>query len=157
MATYFLSTGQAVPCTVLQVDANQVSAQIGFAPVTPPPTHDANGSPVKVPKVAPYLALQVAASDVMSSRGISKTIVGHLMKAGINRPKKVLSEFKISADAVLPLGELRLQKGSFHKVGDAHTQLLFSMQERSFPHLTSSQGKQSMYPQSPAARDSKVP
>ncbi|CAO1623482.1 unnamed protein product [Parajaminaea phylloscopi] len=104
MATYFLSSGESVPCTVLQVDSNQISAQVGFAPAMPPATHDEKGSPLKVPKVAPYLALQVAATDVNSNTGISRTVLGHLKKAGIRRPKRVLSEFKITHDALLPLG-----------------------------------------------------
>lgn len=106
MLTYFLATGQAIPCTVLQVDANQISAQIGFEPATPHPTHDpATGAPIRVPQVAPYLALQVAATDTHSrNHGSNRSRKGHLAKAGIKAGKKVLKEFKISADAVLPLG-----------------------------------------------------
>lgn len=105
MLSYFLSTGQAVPCTVLQIDANQVSAQIGFDPAAPHPTHDEQGRPLRVPQKAPYMALQVAATDVTSRRGIAKAQRGHLKKAGINRSKRVMKEFKITADALLPLGE----------------------------------------------------
>ena len=105
MVTYFLSTGQAIPCTVLQVDDCQISAQIGFPPAVPHPTHDETGSPLKVPKLAPYTALQVAATEILSNRGIKQSQRGHLKKAGIKKAKRVMKEFKITRDAVLPLGE----------------------------------------------------
>ncbi|CAO1622371.1 unnamed protein product [Sympodiomycopsis kandeliae] len=104
MVTYFLPTGENVGCTVLQVDDCQISAHIGFESAEPHPTHDANGSPVKVPKTAPYMALQVAAGNVLSRKNIPKTVKGHLLKAGIKDSKRTLKEFKITADAVLPLG-----------------------------------------------------
>lgn len=104
MIKYFLPTGESVPCTVLQVDNCQVSAHIGFEPKEPHPTHDDKGQPLRIPKTAPYLALQVAAGDVKSRTGISKAVVGHLRKAGITQPKRSLKEFKITRDAVVPLG-----------------------------------------------------
>lgn len=105
MVTYFLPTGQAIPCTVLQIDDCQVSAHIGFPPTKPHPTHDAKGQPIKIPKLAPYTALQIAAGEVTSRIGIGKSVKGHLAKAGIKTKKRVLKEFKITKDALLPLGK----------------------------------------------------
>jgi len=85
MTSFFLSTGQHVPATVLQVMSNQVSALIQ-------------------PPVGAYTAMQIAAFDVHSRRGISATVKGHLAKAGITTSKRVLHEFRVTPDALLPLG-----------------------------------------------------
>lgn len=86
MTAFFLPSGERVPVTVLQVDSNQVSAHIA------PPT-------------AAYTALQVAATDSRSVRGTTAQIRGHLRKAGITKGKKVIKEFKVTPDAMVPLGE----------------------------------------------------
>ncbi|CAD6888876.1 unnamed protein product [Tilletia laevis] len=70
MTSFFLSTGQHIPATVLQVMSNQISAHVS------PPT-------------GAYTAMQVAAFDVHSKRGITEPIKGHLLKAGIHTPKRL--------------------------------------------------------------------
>ncbi|KAK0521891.1 hypothetical protein OC835_006749 [Tilletia horrida] len=112
MTSFFLSTGQHVPATVLQVMSNQVAALIqpklrpGTSLSTSPSSNDS--SPADLGAGAgrgiAYTALQVAAFDVESKRGISNTVRGHLLKAGITTPKRVLHEFRVTPDAVLPLG-----------------------------------------------------
>lgn len=103
MTTYFAPDGRRLGATVLQVSSNQISAQIGFsAPETTP-----NGQPISERKYAArmaYTALQVAATDSFSNRGISKAERGHLEKAGIKTAKKILHEFKVTKDAIVPLG-----------------------------------------------------
>lgn len=103
MTTYFLSTGERVPATVLQVSSNQISAHIGFEA----PVHDKNGQPIHPRKIRArmaYTALQVAATDSSSPRGITAQVRGHLRKAGIESDKKVIKEFKVTKDAIVPLG-----------------------------------------------------
>ena len=103
MTTYFAPDGRRLAATVLQVSSNQISAQIGFsAPATTP-----NGQPISPRKLASrmaYTALQVAATDSFSNRGISKAERGHLQRAGITNDKKILHEFKVTKDAIVPLG-----------------------------------------------------
>ncbi|PWN35115.1 translation protein [Meira miltonrushii] len=103
MTTYFAPDGRRLAATVLQVSSNQISAQIGFsAPATTP-----NGQPISPTKLAArmaYTALQVAATDSYSNRGISKAERGHLQRAGITSDKKILHEFKVTKDAIVPLG-----------------------------------------------------
>ena len=94
MTSYFRAdTGAHVPATVLQVDSNQISAQIGFE------QEDLEGGAVGFKQKEKYYALQVAATD---STKVTKQIRGHLQKAGIkNTGKKVIREFRISKDLKL--------------------------------------------------------
>ncbi|CBQ73934.1 related to MRPL9-mitochondrial ribosomal protein, large subunit [Sporisorium reilianum SRZ2] len=89
MTSFFLPNGERIPATVLQVHTNQVSAHIGFGP-------DATEST--------YTALQVAAVDTKSINLVTKQIRGHLKTAGISRGKKIIREFRVSSDALVPLG-----------------------------------------------------
>ncbi|CEH16506.1 related to mrpl9-mitochondrial ribosomal large subunit [Ceraceosorus bombacis] len=90
MTTFFLSDGTCVPATLLQVASNQISAHIGLDPAK-------DGTPANA-----YTALQVAAVDA-KAHTVTAQIKGHLRKADIG-PKKVIKEFKITKDAVVPLG-----------------------------------------------------
>lgn len=103
MTTYFLSSGERLAATVLQVSSNQISAHIGFSA----PTHLPNGQPIlprKIQSRLTYTALQVAAIDSNGNQGITKQVRGHLRKAGINKDKKIIREFKVTKDAIVPLG-----------------------------------------------------
>jgi large subunit ribosomal protein L3 len=103
MTTYFLASGERLAATVLQVSSNQISAQIGFSAPTHLPTGEAI-VPRKIESRLAYTALQVAATDTTSRRGITKQVRGHLRKAGINKDKKIIREFKVTKDAIVPLG-----------------------------------------------------
>jgi len=59
-------------------------------------------TPRKEPR-APYRAVQVAASD-RTAKGVTKQMLGHFSKAGVP-PKRIVKEFPVSADAMLPVGE----------------------------------------------------
>ncbi|KAE8268867.1 hypothetical protein A4X09_0g3482 [Tilletia walkeri] len=98
MTSFFLSTGQHVPATILQVMSNQISAHVS-------------------PPKGAYTAMQVAAFDVHSKRGITQPIKGHLLKAGIETPKRVIHEFRVTSDAFLPLGT---QLSAVHFVPGQH-------------------------------------
>ncbi|MCO5588292.1 hypothetical protein L7F22_042247 [Adiantum nelumboides] len=103
MTTFFAPDGRRLSATVLQISSNQISAQIGFSV----PESTPNGEPISPRKVASrmaYTALQVAATDSYSNRGISKAERGHLQRAGIKTDKKILHEFKVTKDAIVPLG-----------------------------------------------------
>lgn len=89
MTSFFLPNGERIPATVLQVHSNQVSAHIGFGA-------DATEST--------YTALQVAAVDTKSTDHVTKQIQGHLKTAGITKGKKIIREFPVSSDALVPLG-----------------------------------------------------
>lgn len=89
MTSFFLPNGERIPATVLQVHSNQISAHIGFGA-------NANESN--------YTALQVAAVDTRYRGLVTKQIQGHLRKAGIKKGKKIIREFPVSPDAVVPLG-----------------------------------------------------
>lgn len=103
MTSYFLTSGQRVPATVLQVSSNQISAHIGFSV----PTTTKSGEPIiprKIESRMAYTALQVAAVDAKSANGITKQVRGHLRKADIKTDKKIIREFKVTKDAIVPLG-----------------------------------------------------
>lgn len=59
---------------------------------------------VKTPETDGYLALQVGAVNV-AQRKITKNLVGHFSSKGVD-PKRRLVEFKVSEDAVLPVGNI---------------------------------------------------
>ncbi|KAK0551084.1 hypothetical protein OC846_000825 [Tilletia horrida] len=99
MTSFFLSTGQQVPATILQVMSNQISAHR-----LPPTTVSLKNANFSAKPAPPYIALQVAAFDVHSKRGISKSVKGHLEAAGIQTDKRVLHDFRVTPDAFLPLG-----------------------------------------------------
>lgn len=88
MTTLFTPDGKKVPATVLYVDGNQISMHVGTEKLE-------NGED------APYTALQVAA---VSARSQTLPRRGHLRNAGIDEPKRVLREFRVTPDAVVPLG-----------------------------------------------------
>ncbi|EPQ26149.1 uncharacterized protein PFL1_06357 [Pseudozyma flocculosa PF-1] len=89
MTSFFLPNGERIPATVLQVHTNQVSAHIGFD---------------KDPSENPYTAIQVAAVDAKGRNHITRQVLGHLRKAHIKKAKKVIREFPVSRDAIVPLG-----------------------------------------------------
>ena len=89
MTSFFLPNGERIPATILQVHSNQVSAHIGFGA-------EVNDST--------YTALQVAAVDTKTRLHVTKQIRGHLRKAGIKSGKKIIREFPVSSDAIVPLG-----------------------------------------------------
>ncbi|KAN0062230.1 hypothetical protein ACQY0O_005411 [Thecaphora frezii] len=88
MTSFFLPNGNRIPATVLQVHTNQVSAHIGFD---------------KDPSENAYTAIQVAAID-KPRNAVNKQILGHLRNATIRTGKKVIREFPVSRDALVPLG-----------------------------------------------------
>ena len=88
MTTMFMPDGTRVPATVLYVDSNQVSMHVQ----RDAPSQDE----------APYMALQVAASDARES-AVSAPVRGHLSRAGLG-PKRVIKEFRVTPDAMLPIG-----------------------------------------------------
>lgn len=88
MTTMFMPNGERVPVTVLYVDANEVSMHVHRAPQTQ------DG--------APYVAMQVAATDARA-KAVTAPVRGHLARAGLG-PKRVLREFRVTPDAVLPVG-----------------------------------------------------
>jgi large subunit ribosomal protein L3 len=51
----------------------------------------------------PYYAVQVAASD-KSPKHTPNAMLGHFEKAGVS-PKRIVKEFEVSEDALLPVGE----------------------------------------------------
>ncbi|KAJ9073022.1 54S ribosomal protein L3 [Entomophthora muscae] len=59
---------------------------------------------LKTPEKDGYLALQIGAANV-AQRKITKNLVGHFASNGVD-PKRHLTEFKVSEDGVLPIGEL---------------------------------------------------
>jgi large subunit ribosomal protein L3 len=89
MTSFFLPNGERIPATVLQVHSNQISAHVGFG-------ENANESN--------YTALQVAAIDTPTPWHVTRQVRGHLKKAGVNTGKRVIHEFPVSADALVPLG-----------------------------------------------------
>lgn len=78
--------GRRWPVTVLQLENNQVVR------VSPPPEND--------PKQ--LHSLQVGASDT-TPKATTAQMMGHFKKAGV-KPKAKLQEFRVTADAVLPVG-----------------------------------------------------
>ncbi|WFD08311.1 hypothetical protein MVES1_003683 [Malassezia vespertilionis] len=90
MTTLFTPDGKKTPATVLYVDGNQISKHIGVDEL-----HD--------PGTQPYIAVQVAAVDARASN-ITNPMRGHLRAAGITDPKRILREFRVTRDALVPLG-----------------------------------------------------
>ena len=90
MTTMFSPEGERVPVTVLYVDSNQVSKHVSTGV-------GADGTPE-------YLAVQVAACDAARRHSVSAAVRGHLERAGIEKPKRVMREFRVSPDALVPLG-----------------------------------------------------
>ncbi|WFD00073.1 hypothetical protein MYAM1_002819 [Malassezia yamatoensis] len=88
MTTMFTPDGKKVPATVLYVDANRIAMHVGLR------EHEEDDH-------ESYTAMQVAA---VYTKRQSKAQEGHLANAGIRDPKQVLREFRVSRDALLPLG-----------------------------------------------------
>lgn len=86
MTSYFLPNGKCIPTTVLQIQANQVSAHI------------------KGQEDSGYTGVQVAAINSKTPQHVTKQIRGHLQRAGIYAGKRVIREFAVSPEAFLPLG-----------------------------------------------------
>ncbi|PWN53344.1 translation protein [Violaceomyces palustris] len=123
MTSYFTPEGQRIPATVLQIDSNQVSALIGFASEVKENDKEkqrrkknnkgkgqVSEAVVKgqgeegeegVGEANKYYAIQISATD---SKNVSQQIKGHLKKAGIQSGKKVIREFRVTKDAMVPLG-----------------------------------------------------
>jgi large subunit ribosomal protein L3 len=83
MSRVFTDDGRHVPGTVLRVEDNQVVGQR---------TAESHG----------YTALQVGASAA-KVKHLTKSVRGHFAKAGVE-PKRRLVEFRVSEDALLPVG-----------------------------------------------------
>ncbi len=62
---------------------------------------------VKRPEVDGYSALQIGAFDC-TPKNVNKPMQFHFQAAGV-APKRVLKEFPVTSDAVLPVGEAVLQ------------------------------------------------
>ena len=86
MTSMFLPDGERVPVTVLLVDANQISMHIE--------------RPAPSPDEAPYIAMQVAATDARAHT-VTAPVRGHLARAGLG-PKRAIKEFRVTRDALLP-------------------------------------------------------
>lgn len=84
MTTVFGPDGRRVPATILYVDSNQVSLHVS--------AEDSR-----------YTGVQVAACDAPRDK-VTNAIKGHLERAGIEAPKRVICEFRVSPDALVPLG-----------------------------------------------------
>jgi len=83
MSRVFTEDGAHIPVTVLKVDDNQVVAQR---------TNDKDG----------YTAIQVGTTDA-KVKHLTKAQRGHFAKAGV-APRRKLVEFRVSDDALLPVG-----------------------------------------------------
>ena len=83
MSRVFTDDGRHVPVTVLKVEDNQVVGQR---------TADSHG----------YTAVQVGATPA-KVKHLTKSVRGHFAKAGVE-PKRRLVEFRVSEDAMLPVG-----------------------------------------------------
>jgi len=83
MSRVFTDDGRHVPVTVLKVEDNQVVGQR---------TAESHG----------YTALQVGATNA-KVKHLTKAVRGHFAKAGVE-PKRRLVEFRVSEDALLPVG-----------------------------------------------------
>ena len=83
MSRVFTDDGRHVPVTVLKVEDNQVVGQR---------TADSHG----------YTALQMGATPA-KVKHLTKAVRGHFAKAGVE-PKRRLVEFRVTEDALLPVG-----------------------------------------------------
>jgi len=83
MSRVFTDDGRHVPVTVLKVEDNQVVGQR---------TAESHG----------YTALQMGATAA-KVKHLTKSVRGHFAKAGVE-PKRRLVEFRVSEDALLPVG-----------------------------------------------------
>lgn len=81
-AIYDPETGKRTPCTVLQVDRNEVVAH---------KTREKNG----------YWAVQIGAGQ-KEPRNVTRPLLGHFAQAGVS-PKRHLAEFKVKDGAGLGL------------------------------------------------------
>lgn len=88
MTALFLPDGRRVPVTVLYVDNNQISMHV---------RHESEDA-----EKPAYVAMQVAATDARP-QAVTAPVRGHLAQAGLG-PKRVLREFQVTEDALLPLG-----------------------------------------------------
>ncbi|RDD61633.1 50S ribosomal protein L3 [Ferruginivarius sediminum] len=84
MTRLFTETGKHVPVTVLKVDDCQVVA-------------------VRTEEKDGYNAVQIGAGTA-KAKNVTKPMRGHFAKAKV-RPKAKLAEFRVSADALLELGQ----------------------------------------------------
>lgn len=94
MTALWDQNGRRWPVTVLQLDKVQVVRH------SPPPANDKKG----------LHSLQIGASD-RPDRTVTAQQLGHFRAAGVN-PKYKLQEFRVTPDAVLPVGA-ELSAGHF--------------------------------------------
>ncbi|KAJ9127548.1 hypothetical protein QFC24_000957 [Naganishia onofrii] len=99
MTALWTDDGKRVPVTVLQFDNLQVISHRPPPPSTP-------RTPFNRSPLSPTLhTLQLGSSNTKShgTRHITRQMLGHFKKAGVE-PKKVVREFRVTPDAVLPVG-----------------------------------------------------
>ncbi|WP_299872447.1 50S ribosomal protein L3 [uncultured Sulfitobacter sp.] len=84
MTRLFMEDGKQIPVTVLQLDNLQVVAQ-------------------RTPEKDGYTAVQLGAGTAKAKR-TSKAMRGHFSAASVE-PKRKVAEFRVDADAMLPVGE----------------------------------------------------
>ncbi|CAE6418924.1 unnamed protein product, partial [Rhizoctonia solani] len=88
MTAVWDQNGARVPITVLQIENCQVTGNVS-TPRKFKPT---------------YHAVQIAASD-RSDKSTTRAMLGHFSKAGVS-PKRIVKEFEVTEDALLPVGML---------------------------------------------------
>ncbi|KAJ9119605.1 hypothetical protein QFC22_003314 [Naganishia vaughanmartiniae] len=91
--------GKRVPVTVLQFDNLQVVSHRPPPPVTPQTAF--NRSPLS--QTLHTLQLGTTNTKSHGTRHVTRQMLGHFKKAGV-QPKMVVKEFRVTQDAVLPVG-----------------------------------------------------
>jgi len=90
MTRVFRASGESVPCTIIEVPPHYVTQ-------------------IKTKERDGYEALQLAAFDTKPQR-ITKPLLGHLQKAGIQEPKRYFKEFRFPEASNYQLGqEIRVE------------------------------------------------
>eukprot|EP00948_MAST-09A_sp_MAST-9A-sp1_P003537 g3537.t1 len=104
MCTLFDDYGNSHPCTVVRIDQCHVVGIKRGDPSKPAGRHRTGVNGINASQ--DFVGLQVAAGVIKAKR-VSKPLLGHFRRANVP-PCRELAEFRVSPDAVLPLGtELR--------------------------------------------------
>ena len=80
-----------------------------------------------------YTAMQLGAGEA-KVKNVTKPLREHQLKAGV-KPRRVLKEFRVSEDAILPPG--MLHSGSQKRLEDRRSHVCFVKQERRSMHSIS--------------------